>query len=80
MAGDGQASTNATIVKHTAWQSAPSLRREGARRSAGATADALTLFEKFEGKLEKYGGNFQRAAVELAKDWRSDRRCAGWKR
>ena len=40
---------------------------------AGATADAFTLFEKFEGKLEKYSGNLMRSAVELAKDWRSDR-------
>jgi ATP-dependent HslUV protease subunit HslV len=40
---------------------------------AGATADAFTLFEKFEGKLEQYGGNLRRAAVELAKDWRTDR-------
>ena len=40
---------------------------------AGTTADALTLFEKFEGKLEKYRGNITRAAVELAKDWRTDR-------
>ena len=40
---------------------------------AGSTADALTLFEKFEGKIEQYSGNLPRAAVELAKDWRSDR-------
>jgi ATP-dependent HslUV protease subunit HslV len=73
MAGDGQVSTNGTIVKHTARK----VRRLYGGRVlggfAGATADALTLFEKFEGKLEKYGGNLQRAAVELAKDWRSDR-------
>jgi ATP-dependent HslUV protease subunit HslV len=73
MAGDGQVSTGATIVKH----SARKVRRLYAGRVlggfAGATADALTLFEKFEGKLEKYSGNLQRASVELAKDWRSDR-------
>jgi ATP-dependent HslUV protease subunit HslV len=73
MAGDGQVSTNGTIVKHTARK----VRRLYGGRVlggfAGATADALTLFEKFEGKLEKYSGNLQRAAVELAKDWRSDR-------
>ena len=73
MAGDGQVSTGQTVVKHTARK----VRRLYGGRVlggfAGATADALTLFEKFEGKLEKYGGNLQRAAVELAKDWRSDR-------
>ena len=40
---------------------------------AGGTADAFTLFERFEGKLEEYGGNLTRAAVEMAKDWRNDR-------
>jgi len=73
MAGDGQVSNGQTVIKH----SARKVRRLYGGRVlggfAGATADALTLFEKFESKLEKYGGNLQRAAVELAKDWRSDR-------
>jgi len=73
MAGDGQVSNGQTVIKHTARK----VRRLYGGRVlggfAGATADAFTLFEKFEGKLEKYGGNLQRAAVELAKDWRSDR-------
>jgi ATP-dependent HslUV protease subunit HslV len=73
MAGDGQVSNGQTVIKHGARK----VRRLYGGRVlggfAGATADALTLFEKFESKLEKYGGNLQRAAVELAKDWRSDR-------
>lgn len=73
MAGDGQVSAGDTVLKATAKK----VRRLGGGKVvggfAGATADALTLFEKFEGKLEKYSGNLARAAVELAKDWRSDR-------
>lgn len=73
MAGDGQVSANGTIVKRTARK----VRRLYGGRVlggfAGATADALTLFEKFEGKLESYRGNITRAAVELAKDWRTDK-------
>jgi ATP-dependent HslUV protease subunit HslV len=73
MAGDGQVSAGDTVLKATAHK----VRRIYGGRVlggfAGATADALTLFEKFEGKLEKYSGNLRRAAVELAKDWRSDR-------
>ena len=73
MAGDGQVSNGQTVIKH----SARKVRRLYGGRVlggfAGATADALTLFEKFESKLDKYSGNLQRAAVELAKDWRSDR-------
>jgi len=73
MAGDGQVTNGQTVIKH----SARKVRRLYGGRVlggfAGATADALTLFEKFESKLEKYSGNLQRAAVELAKDWRSDR-------
>jgi ATP-dependent HslUV protease subunit HslV len=73
MAGDGQVSNGQTVIKHTARK----VRRLYSGRVlggfAGATADALTLFEKFEAKLEKYSGNLERAAVELAKDWRSDR-------
>ncbi len=74
MAGDGQVTFGQnTILKH----SAKKLRRLYDNRVlagfAGSVADAFTLFEKFEGKLESYRGNLQRAAVELAKDWRTDR-------
>ena len=74
MAGDGQVTFGQnTILKH----SARKLRRLYNNRVlagfAGSVADAFTLFEKFEGKLETYRGNLQRAAVELAKDWRTDR-------
>lgn len=73
VAGDGQVSLGQTVLKH----SARKVRRLHNDRViagfAGATADAFTLFEKFEGKLEKYNGNLKRAAVELAKDWRTDR-------
>ncbi len=73
MAGDGQVSMGDTVMK----QNARKVRRLYGGKVlggfAGATADAFTLFEKFEEKLEKYSGNLTRAAVELAKDWRSDR-------
>ena len=73
MAGDGQVSLGQTVMK----SSAKKVRRLHQGRVlagfAGGTADALTLFEKFEAKLEQYAGNLRRAAVELAKDWRSDR-------
>jgi ATP-dependent HslUV protease subunit HslV len=74
MAGDGQVSLGETIVKH----SARKVRRIGKDNRilagfAGSTADALTLLEKFEQKLEKYSNNLTRSAVELAKDWRTDR-------
>ena len=72
-AGDGQVSLGNTIMK----KSASKIRtmRDGKILSgfAGSTADALTLFEKFEAKLDQYNGNVVRAAVELAKDWRTDR-------
>lgn len=74
MAGDGQVSLGDTVVK----QSARKVRRLGKNRNilagfAGSTADALTLLEKFEQMLEKYANNLVRAAVELAKEWRTDR-------
>jgi ATP-dependent HslUV protease, peptidase subunit HslV len=73
MAGDGQVSVGATIVK----SSARKVRRLHNDRVlagfAGSTADALTLFDKFEAKLQEFNGNLRRAAVELAKDWRTDR-------
>jgi ATP-dependent HslUV protease subunit HslV len=73
LAGDGQVSMQNTIVKATAKK----LRRlhEGKVLAgfAGSTADALTLFDLFENKLKQHGGDLARAAVELAKDWRSDK-------
>jgi ATP-dependent HslUV protease subunit HslV len=73
VAGDGQVSIGATVVK----QGARKVRRLYQDRVlagfAGGSADAITLFEKFEAKLEAHGGNLRRAAVELAKEWRSDR-------
>ena len=71
--GDGQVSIGQTIVK----ANAKKVRRLGKgdviAGFAGATADAFTLFERLEGKLEQYPGQLTRAAVELAKDWRTDR-------
>jgi ATP-dependent HslUV protease, peptidase subunit HslV len=74
MAGDGQVSLGETVVKH----SARKVRRLGKDNQvlagfAGSTADALTLLEKFEQMLEKYSNNLTRSAVELAKEWRTDR-------
>jgi ATP-dependent HslUV protease subunit HslV len=73
MAGDGQVTFDKTIVK----QKTKKLRRMYEGRIlggfAGSAADGLTLYEKFEGKLEEYHGNIVRAAVELAKEWRSDK-------
>jgi ATP-dependent HslUV protease subunit HslV len=72
-AGDGQVSLGNTVMKSKA--SKIRTMRDGKILSgfAGSTADALTLFEKFEGKLDQYNGNLVRAAVEMAKDWRTDR-------
>ena len=71
--GDGQVTIGETVMKSNAQK--VRLLRGGKLVAgfAGAAADAFTLFEKFEAKLEKYPTNLQRAAVELAKDWRSDR-------
>ncbi len=73
MVGDGQVSAGQTIMKHRARKVRRLHGGNVLGGFAGATADAFTLFEKFEGKLDKYDGNLTRAAVELAKDWRSDR-------
>src|SRR5687768_17858272 len=73
LGGDGQVTVGQTVMKSNA-QKVRSLRGgKLVAGFAGAAADAFTLFEKFEEKLEKYPTNLQRAAVELAKDWRSDR-------
>ena len=73
LGGDGQVTVGDTVMKATA-QKARALRNGKVLAGfAGSAADALTLFEKFEEKLERYPDNLPRAAVELAKDWRSDR-------
>jgi ATP-dependent HslUV protease subunit HslV len=71
--GDGQVTLGNTVLKHNAKKVRKMYSDRVIAGFAGATADAFTLFEKFEGKLESYRGNMTRAAVELAKDWRTDR-------
>jgi ATP-dependent HslUV protease subunit HslV len=73
VAGDGQVSFGQTVLKHTAQKVRRLYHDRVIAGFAGATADAFTLFEKFEGKLEQFNGNLKRGAVELAKDWRTDR-------
>ena len=73
MGGDGQVSLGNTVLKGNARKVRRLLEGKVLAGFAGGTADAFTLFERFEGALEKYNGNLTRAAVELAKDWRSDR-------
>ena len=73
MAGDGQVTLERTIMKHTARKVRKIYNDRVLAGFAGATADAFTLFSKFEEKLEQYNGNLVRAAVELAKEWRTDR-------
>ena len=71
--GDGQVSLGQTVMKHTARKVRKLFHDKVIAGFAGATADAFTLFEKFEAKLEQFNGNLKRAAVELAEDWRTDR-------
>ena len=71
--GDGQVSIGATIMKHTARKVRRVYHDRVLAGFAGTAADAFTLFERFEGRLEQHRGNLRRAAVELAKEWRSDR-------
>jgi ATP-dependent HslUV protease subunit HslV len=73
LGGDGQVSMGNTRVKGNARKVRRLYNDKVLAGFAGGTADAFTLFERFEGKLEKHGGNLQRAAVEIAKDWRTDR-------
>ncbi len=74
MAGDGQVTFGQnTILKHKAKKIRRLYNNRVLAGFAGSVADAFALFEKFEAKLESYNGNIQRAAVELAKDWRTDR-------
>jgi ATP-dependent HslUV protease subunit HslV len=71
--GDGQITMGNTVLKQNARKIRKTYGEKVLTGFSGATADALTLFEKFEGKLESYRGNITRAAVELAKDWRTDK-------
>ena len=73
VAGDGQVSMSNTIMKHSARKVRRLFKDKVLAGFAGAAADAFTLFDKFEAKLEQYNGNLTRAAVELAKDWRTDK-------
>jgi ATP-dependent HslUV protease subunit HslV len=73
IAGDGQVSVGATVMKHNAKKVRPLGKGAVIAGFAGATADAFTLFERLEAKLEQYPGQLTRACVELAKDWRTDR-------
>ncbi len=73
LAGDGQVTLGNTVMKHSARKIRRMHDDKVIAGFAGSTADAFTLFEKFEAKLQEYRGNLARAAVELAKDWRTDR-------
>ena len=73
VAGDGQVTLDTTILKHGARKVRRLYNDEVIVGFAGATADAFTLFDRFNQKLEQYNGNLLRAAVELTKDWRTDR-------
>jgi ATP-dependent HslUV protease, peptidase subunit HslV len=73
VAGDGQVTLGETVMKHKARKVRRIYNGKIIVGFAGATADALSLFERFEGKLDKHQGNLTRAVVELAKDWRTDR-------
>jgi len=73
VAGDGQVSMNNAVVKHHARKVRRIYNDRIIVGFAGATADALTLSEKLEGKLERYNGNLIRSAVELAREWRTDK-------
>jgi len=73
MGGDGQVTLGNTVMKANARKVRRLYKDTVLAGFAGATADAFTLFERFEGKLEKHSGHLVRAAVELAKDWRTDR-------
>jgi len=73
VAGDGQVTLDTTILKRGARKVRRLYNNEVVVGFAGATADAFTLFDRFDQKLEQYNGNLLRAAVELTKDWRTDR-------
>lgn len=73
LGADGQVTLGNTVLKHNASKIRTMYNGGVLAGFAGATADAFTLFEKFDGKIESYRGNLARAAVELAKDWRTDK-------
>ena len=73
VAGDGQVTMKHTVMKHGAKKIRRIHNGEVLAGFAGSAADAFALFEKFEGKLEEFHGNLKRAAVELAKEWRTDK-------
>ena len=73
IAGDGQVTLGNTVMKATATKIRKMLKGEVVAGFAGSTADAFSLFTRFEAKLEEYRGNLERAAVELARDWRMDK-------
>ena len=73
LAGDGQVTLGESVIKHTAKKIRRLYNDKIVAGFAGSTADAFTLFSRFEAKLEQYHGNLGRAAVELAKDWRTDK-------
>src|SRR5688572_5894100 len=73
LGGDGQVTLGNVIIKASARKVRRLYQDKIVAGFAGGTADAFTLFERFEGKLDKHQGNLLRAAVELAKDWRTDR-------
>jgi ATP-dependent HslUV protease, peptidase subunit HslV len=73
LAGDGQVTLGESVIKHTAKKIRRLYNDKILAGFAGSTADAFTLFSRFEGKLEQYHGNLGRAAVELSKDWRTDK-------
>jgi ATP-dependent HslUV protease, peptidase subunit HslV len=73
MAADGQVTLGATVMKHSAKKIRRLYNEKILAGFAGSTADAFSLFTRFESKLEQYGGNLGRSAVELAKDWRTDK-------
>ena len=73
LAGDGQVTQDATILKHSAHKVRRLYNGKVLAGFAGATSDAFALFARFEAKLEEYKGNLSRAAIELAKDWRLDK-------
>jgi len=73
VAGDGQITLNNTVIKHTAKKVRKIYNDQIIVGFAGATADAMTLSQRLEEKLERYNGNLTRAAAELARDWRTDK-------
>ncbi len=73
IAGDGQITTGDVVLKHGAKKVRTLYHDQVIAGFAGSVADALTLFERFEMELEKYGGQLRRASIELAKEWRTDR-------